>query len=125
MKDYLNRKEVNQTALILATEVYINQFLDNDFFSPDERKKIQKAEKALKEFKKLLFDRIGEVYLRKIKGYIDSNQIGFYCKGIVRDTVAETVDDEIIQRLLDASGWALDCFDCDRTDFKNCKRRKK
>lgn len=121
MKNYANRKEIELFTLILAFQEYLKIFKDCEFLSEQEVKNVSKALKSVNEMSESVKERLGYVFLKKIKGFLDCNTLGFYAKGILRDKVVNNIDDDIITELLNDSGWAMDCFDCDKEDFKNCR----
>lgn len=121
MKNYANRKESDLFTLILAFEEYLKLFKDCEFLSEAEVKEVVKAIKSLDKMQTSVKERLGIVFLKKLKSFLVYNQLGFYAKGIVRDKVVNNIDDDIVTELLNDSGWAMDCFDCEKEDFKNCR----
>ena len=121
MKNYANRKESDLFTLILAFEEYLKLFKDCEFLSEAEVKEVVKAIKSLDKMQTSVKERLGIVFLKKLKSFLDYNQLGFYAKGFVRDKIVNNIDDGILNDLLQEAGWAMDCFDCEKTDHTNCR----
>lgn len=121
MKNYANRKETDLFMYVLAFEQYLNLFEKCEFISDVERRKVNNALKNIKELSKSVQDRLGVVFLKKIKSNLECNTLGFYAKGILRDKVANNIDDSVLDELLEDAGWNMDCFDCNKENHTQCR----
>jgi hypothetical protein len=121
VKNYANAKERELFTVILACEEYLKIFARSEFISEQEQKKVNNAIRNLNEMKLSVEDRLGYVFLKKIKSFLDGNHLGFYAKGIVRDKVLCEIDDDVINDLLEDAGWSMDCVGCDRENHTECR----
>jgi hypothetical protein len=119
MRDFLNRDEIQLTGIVLASKVYLKNYSECEYLNDFERKKLNYAIKHLEEFQASILARTDRVYLKRLKSITDNNELYFAPKGLNRKIVEE-VDDEIIGELLSESGWAFDCFDCNKQDYHKC-----
>lgn len=121
MKNYANRKESDLFTLILAFEEYLKIFSECEFLSEIELRKVKNAIKNIHEMNESVKERLGLVFLKKIKSFLDHNQLGFYAKGILRDKVVNYIDDSVLEDLLEDAGWNMDCIGCDKENHTECR----
>lgn len=120
MKDYLNRKELETTAVVLCSKEIIRAYLQCEYLAEEEVKLLRQVVKNLDKLQTSLFKRTESVYLKRLKSIVLNNELYFAPKGLTREKIAEEVDDEIVEKLLKDSGWAMECIDCEKQDYKNC-----
>lgn len=121
MENYMNAKERDLFVLILAFDEYLKIFKESKCLSDYERRKVDLAEKHIAELNSSIKNRMGYVFLKKLKSYLDSNHLGFYAKGIVRDTVVCNIDDEVLEELLADANWNMDCVGCNKQNHTDCR----
>lgn len=121
MKNYANRNEIELFTLILAFEVYLDNFSKCELISESELKSVKTAMKNLHVMTESIKERLGLVFLKKIKKLLDCNHLGFYAKGIVRDKVINHIDDSVLIELLEDAGWNMDCIGCEKENHTECR----
>lgn len=121
MKNYMNSKERDVFVLILAFEEYLKIFGTFECLSEKEKKNVDNAVKNLSALNQSIKDRMGLIFLKKLKSFLDNNTLNFHAKGIKRDLVISQIDDDIVNELLEEAGWSMDCLDCEKEDYIDCR----
>lgn len=119
-RNFLNRKEIELTGLVLASKEYSKIYINCEYLNEFEKRKLTNAIKNLQELETSLFARTEKVYLKRLKSLLDKNDLSFYPRGLNRNKIVEEVDNSIIEQLIQDSAWAMECIDCDRSDYENC-----
>lgn len=119
MKNYFNAKDRSYHILLLAMEKTAHFFKESDSLSDKERYSLKKCEEWLEKFNNLVFERLGEPYRKKVKNTTDSNELSFCAKNsLSRDVISYCASEDV--SLLAQELQQLKCWECSRTDFKDC-----
>lgn len=75
MKDYFNAEERVMHLAILAFQTMSEKLLNTKASSPEEEKELKKINKACSKFNRLVFDRLGDAYERKLLYTLRCNEL--------------------------------------------------
>lgn len=119
MKTYINAQDRTRHIIILAMQETINDLAKSDALSEEEQKALKNAYKNILKFNKLIFQRYGEAYRRKIETTMQSNElklVGKYAN--VNECVSHSAVEDLEKALKDLQ--MFNCMDCEKCDFTNC-----
>lgn len=121
MKDYFNSSERENHLVITCTQIAVEELLQSDALSEEERKELNKAYKALLKFNGLVYDRLGEAYRRKILRTTSCNVVKIVGRFAPQQEAISHCAQEDIQPCFEKLQM-LCCMNCERHGecFKDC-----
>ena len=120
MRNFMNARERELLAKSLACCHTMKELKETEFISPTEKRNLTTAINNIEKLQDSVLERMDVPTLKKLKNLLDNNKLGFYSRSLQSRPMEEDIDDDIINRLIEASSWAMDCLDCNRKDFQNC-----
>lgn len=119
MKNYFNTQDRTRHIIILGMQEILNELANSTAISPEERLKLLKADKYVKEFNASILDRFGQAYINKIKSTMACNDLRLVGKySACNECVSHIVAEDLKRVLADLRMY--NCLDCEKCDFKNC-----
>lgn len=119
-RDFLNRKEIELTAIVLASKGYMECYQNCEYLNEFEQRKLKNAIRNIQEMQDSILNRTERVYLKRLKSVLDNNDLNFTPTGLNRTQMVECVDNDVVMKLIKDSGWIMDCVDCERADYAEC-----
>ena len=119
VKNYINSQDRTRHIIILAMQETINDLVKSNSLSEEEQKALSTAYKNILKFNKLIFERFGDAYRRKIEKTMQSNELkleGKYANA--NECVSHSAVEDLEKALKDLQ--MFNCLDCSKCDFKNC-----
>jgi hypothetical protein len=119
VKNYINAQDRTRHIIILAMQETINDLANCDALSEEEKKALKTAYKNIIKFNKLMFERFGEAYQRKIETTMQSNTlrlVGKYEK--VNECVSHSAVEDLEKAIKELQ--MFNCLDCTKCDYVNC-----
>ena len=119
MKTYINAQDRTRHIIVMAMQETINDLAKSDALTDEERKALSVAYKNIIKFNKLIFERYGEAYKRKIENTMRANELKLVGKyAHVNECVSYSAVEDLNKALKDLQ--MFNCLDCDKCDFTNC-----
>lgn len=122
MQNYFNQYEASNHLIMMTAMLAVQNFLDGNRITVEERKMLKKAMKLVSDFSESVFERLGDGYKRSLRNKAELNTIRIVSKDIhhknnadMADFIANDVLQDIVERSCD-----IDCAGCTRTDCKDC-----
>ena len=120
MRNYFNEKERNTHILAIGMEGVVKTML-NEFsaLTEEEREDLKIALESFKAFNDSIFDRMGDVYRRKITNTMETKTVCIASRYTAKNDSSTYCDRDDIARCV-GEIQAFNCCDCTRCDWKEC-----
>ena len=119
MKNYFNSNERTKHIILLGMQTIAEEFAESNAITPEERKALLKVNEWLKKFNHSVCDRLGDVYMRKIRNTMSVNSLGLYGKYSAQKDCISNCAAEDVSKMADEL-QSLKCWECTRTNHKDC-----
>lgn len=119
MKNFFNREEQTDHLAILACQGKAKELANSNALTQEEQKCLNKVTEWTEKFSKLVFNRFGIAYQRKLLGTLDSNElllVGKYAPQ--QQTVSIAAQADIYPMYKKMQGTY--CMTCDKEDHLQC-----
>lgn len=119
MKNFFNREEQTDHLGLLACQGKAKQLSESSALTQEEQKCLKKVEEWCEKFNKLIFERFGAPYQRKLLCTLDSNElllVGKYAPQ--QHTIAMAAQQDIAPMYKKMQGTY--CMTCNQTNHLEC-----
>ena len=100
-------------------EETIKRLLEGNAVTDEEREELEICQENIINFTKLVFERLGEPYKKKIVNTKAMNELGLYCKyGRPKDCISYCASEDVYAMGKLLRDWQ--CCDCEKTNHKDC-----
>lgn len=119
MKNYFNRDERTKHIVALGMQENLREFSNSDTLSEEEQKLLKDCVKKLEKFNRLIYQRMGEPYRRKIELTMLANNLKLVGKyEVAQDCVSHAASEDLEKGLKELR--MFNCLDCEKCDYLNC-----
>ena len=119
MRNMFNDRERADHIMLLAMEKPLNELLNGKALTFQEKITLTKCLNSIREFHKLVFERFGEPYKKKIQGTVNLNRFGFYAKDEEeKKCISYCASEDVYAMGKFLRG--LQCTDCEKCNHLDC-----
>ena len=119
MKNYFNAKERANHIILLGTEQIADNLLETNALTSEEERALKLCKKHIQNFHKLVFERFGEPYKKKIQNTMAINELGLYSKyAEKKDCLSYCASEDVYELAKILRG--IRCLDCEKSNHKDC-----
>ena len=119
MKNLFNEREKANHIILLAMEKPLNELLSGNALTFQEKIALTKSLNGIRDFHKLVFQRFGEPYKKKIEATMKLNKLGLYSKEEEeKKCISYCASEDVFAmgKLL----RSLQCCDCEKCNHLDC-----
>ena len=119
MRNMFTEREKSDHIILLAMEKPIKELLNGKALTLQERVTLTKSLNSIKEFHKLVFQRFGEPYRKKIEKTMEVNRLGLYAKdGEEKKCITYCASEDVYK--MGKFLRSLQCVDCEKCNHLDC-----
>jgi hypothetical protein len=119
MKNYFNQKERTNHIILLAMGQVVENLIESTALTKEEMQALKLTKKHIDNFHKLVFERFGLPYKKKIENTMQVNKLGLYSKyGQEKNCISYCASEDVYK--MGKFLRNLQCFDCEKCNHLDC-----